>query len=363
VALRDIAITLKRWAQAHQMMGNNYPSRPDYDSAIIRSIFGAAGVPHVTQILQDRHVAYIGINELKDEIIIYTRKKLTAPQRRALSHSAITLGGTHVSLIFKHGGVPHAGWPPVSPIVSPSYMHTDRHACGGSVYIGSEKGAGTLGCLVRSSDGTLYGLSNNHVTGGSNYAVPGLPIIAPGFLDVAAFGQDPETIGHHFRSYPFIDGIPEVVDCSGNLDAAIFKISDPDRVSSMQRSYYDTPSEAVPMEVGMRVSKIGRTTGLTHGEVVSELPDAEFVEYEVDVCKGKKFIYFQSLFLIQATPGEFTQGGDSGSLITAPDPKEPKARRAVGMVIGGDDTGLSFALSLDRVLKYFDVTLVSGHNV
>jgi hypothetical protein len=360
VALRDIAITLKRWAQAHQMMGNNYPSRPDYDSGIIGTIFKAAGVPQVTAILQDRHVAYIGV---KDEIIIYTKKKLTSPQRKTLSHAAITLAGTHIALVFKHGGVAHAGWPPAPPIVAPTYMHNGCHACGGSVYIGSEKGAGTLGCLVRSADGTLYGLSNNHVTGGSNYAVPGLPIIAPGFLDVAAFGQDPETIGHHAKAYPFIDGIPEVVDCTGNLDAAIFKISDPDRVSSMQRGSYDTPSDAIPMEVGMRVSKIGRTTGLTHGEVVSELPDAEFVEYEVDVCKGKKFIYFHSLFLIQATPAEFTQGGDSGSLITAVDPNDPKVRRAVGIVIGGDETGISFAISLDMVLKYFDVTLVSGHNV
>jgi hypothetical protein len=362
VALREIAINLKKWAQNQQMMGFSYPSRPDYDAGIIRTVFGAAGVPYVTTVLQNRQISYIGINEPANEIIIYTKRKLAAKDRNALSRAAVNIGpGQQVALIFKHAGTAHAGWPAVPPIVPPVYMHDDRFACGGSVYIGSEKGAGTLGCLVRSPAGTLYGLSNNHVTGGCNYAVPGLPIIAPGLLDVAAHGQDPETIGHHSRAYPFVDGIPEIVDATTNLDAALFEISSPDRVSSMQRNSFDTPSDCVPMAVGMRVSKCGRTTGLTHGEVVSELPDCDVVEYEVDVCSGKKYVYFKSLFMIAATPGEFSLAGDSGALITTMDANN--VRKAVGIIIGGDETGLSFALSLDRVLQHFDVELVSGHNV
>ena len=190
---------------------------------------------------------------------------------------------------------------------------------------------------MRSQDGTLFGLSNNHITGGCNYAVPGLPIIAPGILDVAAGGQDPETIGHHYSAYPFVDGIPEIVSADDNLDAAIFKISNLDRVSSMQRQHWDTPTECIPMEVGMRVAKVGRTTSVTYGEVTSELFDCEQVEYDMDLCGGRKYVYFKSLFVINATTGLFSQGGDSGSLITNVDGNG--VRRAVGIIVGGDGTG------------------------
>jgi hypothetical protein len=361
VALRDLALALKRWAQNEQMMGKNYPSRPGYDSDLVRTFFGAAGVPHVTKILQDRRISYIGINDISNEIHVYTSKKLSRGDQKALSHAAVNIAGVPTSLVFKHGGMAHAGGVPAPPAVAPVHMHGGRYSCGTSIYLASEKGAGTFGCLVRSQDGTLYGLSNNHVTGGCNYAVPGLQILAPGSLDVAAGAQDPETIGHHAKAYPFVDGIPEIVTADDNLDAALFKIADSNRVSSMQRAAYDTPAECIPMQVGMRVSKVGRTTGLTHGEVVSELPDCEGIEYDVDVCGGKKYVYFKSLFVIVATHGDFSQGGDSGSLVINIDGNG--VRRAVGIIVGGDGTGLSFALSLDRVLEHFDVALVSSHNV
>lgn len=361
VALRDIAVALKHWAQNEQMMGSNYPQRPGFDAGMIRTFFGIAGIPLVTKVLQDRRISYIGVNDITNDIIVYTKKKLSSRDAKALGNATAQIAGQQISILFKHGGVAHAGGPPGPPAVPATYMHQNRFACGSSVYIGSEKGAGTLGCLVRSQDDTLYGLSNNHVTGGSNYAVPGLPIIAPGMLDVAAHGQDPETIGHHHNAYPFIDGIPAIVDANSNLDAALFKISAPDRISSSQRGAYDTPDQCIPMQVGMRVSKAGRTTGVTHGEVVSELPDCEGVEYEVDICGGKKYVYFKSLFVIQATNGLFSQAGDSGSLVINLDANG--VRRATGIIVAGDETGLSFALSLDRVLDHFDVTLVSGHNV
>jgi hypothetical protein len=362
VALRELAISIKKWAQSEQMMGRNYPSHPQFDAGLIRTVFGQAGLPAVTRILQDRMIAGIGINELTDEIVIFTRKRLRNPDIRALSQAAVTIGGTRISLVFRNGGMPFAGANPPPPTGVPAaWLHNDRYACGSSIYIGSEKGAGTLGCLVRSPDGTLYGLSNNHITGGCNYAVPGLPIVSPGSLDVAAGAQDPETIGHHSRAYPFVDGLPEIVDAIHNLDAAIFKITNPDRVSSMQRDAYDTPDVCVPLEVGMRVQKVGRTTGSRHGEVVAEYPDCEPIEYELHIIGGKKQVYFQGMFIITASPSDFAQPGDSGALIVEVQQNGP--RRAVGIVVGTDGTGLCYALSLHRVLEHFDVALVSNHNV
>jgi hypothetical protein len=362
LALRDIALALKKWAQNEQMMGSNYPARPQYDVGLIRTFFSQAGVPHVTRILQDRQISYIGVNDITNDIIVFTRKKPTTKEKRILAAAASPMiGGQQISLQFKYGNVAHVGGVPSPPIgVPPFALHGDRYTCGSSIYIGSEKGAGTLGCLVRNQNGELFGLSNNHVTGGCNYAVPGLPIIAPGILDIAAGGQDPETLGHHHAAQPFVDGIPDVVDATHNLDAAIFKIANPDRVSSMQRASYDTPSDCVPMSVGMRVSKVGRTTGATHGEVVAELPDCNPVVYDVDICAGHKLVYFKELFVIQATNGNFTEPGDSGSLVVNIDAQG--IRRGTGIVIGGDGTGLTFALSLHRVLEHFNVELVAGHN-
>jgi hypothetical protein len=38
------------------------------------------------------------------------------------------------------------------------------------------------------------------------------------------------------------------------------------------------------------------------------------------------------------------------------------SKKAVGLVVAGDENGLTFVLSIDRILKYFDAELVGGHN-
>jgi hypothetical protein len=362
MAIRDIARLLKQWAVAKGMMGQ-YPVNPNFDAPPIRGFFGAIGIPYATRVLQDRGISYIGINEILNEIVIFTSRKLNARDHRALSNLALAVGGgERITLQFEHCAIAQAGSPPTPPSVPAYHVHNGRYTCGSSIYIGSEKGAGTLGCLVRGADGTLYGLSNNHVSGGSNYARPGLPILAPGMADVTAGGQDPETIGHHYRAHPFVDGLPEVVNAADNLDAALFTIADEARVSSMQRGSFDTPANHIPLAVGMNVLKVGRTTGVTHGDVTSELFDAEAVLYNLDIIGGRKIVYFQSLFTIKGTVGLFSQAGDSGSLIINTD--AGGIRRAVGIVVAGDEnSGTCLALSLDRMLQHFGVTLVSGHNV
>lgn len=362
MAIREIALLIKQWAQAKGMMGQ-YPVNPDFEAPAIRGFFGAVGVPYATRVLQDREISYIGIDEIRNEIVIFTKKRLVTKDQRAFSNLGLNMGGVdRIALRFEQCAVAHAGAPPISPAVPPYFIHNGRYTCGSSIYIGSEKGAGTLGFLARDAAGTLYGVSNNHVAGGSNYARPGLPILAPGMADVTAGGQDPETLGHHHKAYPFVDGLPDVVDATHNLDAALFTIADEDRVSSMQRGSYDTPQACVPLAMGMNVSKVGRTTGLTHGEVTSELFDCEAVLYDLDIIGGRKVVYFQSLFTIHSSTGAFSQFGNSGSLIVHVDGNG--IRRSTGIVVAGDEnSGTCLALSLDRVLQHFGITLVCGHNV
>jgi hypothetical protein len=361
MAIRDVALKIKRWAQANQMIGLSKES-PPVDIETIRNVFHGIGVPIATQILQDRGISYIGVNDINNEITIFTKRRLTAKDKRTLEQASYTEGEARYAIAFRSGNIAHAGPKADLPIgIAPYHKIEDRYTCGSSVYIGSEKGAGTLGCLVRDrTGGQLYGLSANHVTGGSNYAAPGLPIVAPGSLDVTAGGADPTTLGHHSDAYPFIDGLPDAVEADENLDAAIFTIADPNIVTSMQRAEYDTPSDCVPLAVGMRVTKVGRTTGKTNGTVVSELFDFEPIYYELDIIGGKKVVYFKSLFTILGDTQPFSHAGDSGSLIVTT--TDEGVKKAVGIVVAADDNASTFALSVDRILAYFDVELVGDHN-
>jgi hypothetical protein len=364
MALRDVALAIKQWALSNQMMGETLvtPVTPAVDAGLIRNVFGRTGVPLVTQILQNRRITYIGINEVANSIVIFTSKKLVAREQKLLANIGGQAGGVQFHLEFVHSGFAHAGGlPPPPPGIRPYTEHNGRYTCGSSIFIAADRGAGTLGCLTRDAAGELYGLSNNHVTAACNYAPPGFPIVAPGMLDVSAGGRDPATIGHHYRAVPFIDGIPEIVGATDNLDAALFKIADGDAVSSMQRDAYDTPANTMPLAVTMEVQKVGRTSGRTSGVVIAEMIPLHPIRYDVDMIKVGKLIWFQGLFGIQSTNGLFSHQGDSGSLIVHVDQNQD--RHAVGIVVGSTPEGLTLALSIERILTYFDVSLVSGHNV
>jgi hypothetical protein len=92
---------------------------------------------------------------------------------------------------------------------------------------------------------------------------------------------DPFTIGHHFTLRPIHDGHPSMIDINVNLDVATFTILDPDRVTSMQGGSYDTPPTVRPLGETMRVEKVGRTTGHTHGTVVGASVASVSVYYDV----------------------------------------------------------------------------------
>jgi hypothetical protein len=140
VALRDLAIALKKWAQNEQMMGSNYPSRPGFDAQLIRNFFGQAGVPAVTKVLQDRQISYIGINDITNTIIVYTKRKPSPRDKKVLQGAAATIGGQQIHIDFKHGNIAQAGAIPAPPAGVPAfYLHQNRYSCGGSIYIGPRK--------------------------------------------------------------------------------------------------------------------------------------------------------------------------------------------------------------------------------
>lgn len=322
------------------------------------------------QVLRTKLVQTVGFNETRSEILVYTRR--TAPvSKKAMSFlpSAVE----NIAIKYRQGAQEPIGAAPSVPFGGPAYVvravgGVDRYTCGSSISTGNFRDAGTLGALVRNAQGELFGLSNNHVSGHCSFAEVGLPILAPGVFDVTARGQDPFTLGHHSQALRMIAGSADNVDHKLNLDAAIFRIADASRVSSYQRTDYDTPGSSAPLTAGLLVEKVGRTTGLTRGFVQAQVQGAHPISYSAQLHGFAGVVSFEPVFTIIGLGNvAFSDGGDSGSLITSVDPNGQRV--AVGIVVGGMGDArapggkVTIALAIEPILHELAVTLATGHNV
>lgn len=323
-----------------------------------------------TALLRKQRIMAVGFNEADCEVTVFTR---FAPPRSKKVLSLVPTRMDDVKIIYRQGvaspldaslPAPHSS----PPFVMRATSRGSHYACGSSISAGNVRDAGTLGCLVRDSAGVLYGLSNNHVCGSCSYAEADLPILAPGVFDVAPHNHAPFTIGFHSRALPFRAGSPSVVDISANTDAAIFRIASEDQVTSYQGTIYDTPTSAGVLDAGIKVEKVGRTSGYTKGTVVTRILGPLPINYSSAEHQFSGKIFFEPLFVIHGEAADaFSTSGDSGSLITTVTPQG--ARVAVGLVVGSMKDGkapggeATMALAISPILQSLGVTLVSGHNV
>lgn len=201
--------------------------------------------------------------------------------------------------------------------------------------------AGTIGCRV--TDGTnVYALSNNHVYANENQANIGDAVIQPGTYDGGASPVD--DIG---TLYDF-----EPIDFSGDnvIDAAI-ALSDTDSLgNSTPSDGYGTPmSTTAAAYINQKVKKYGRTTGLTKGQVYA-------LNATVQVGYDSGDAVFTGQIVI--SPGSFSTGGDSGSLVVVDGKGRDKAedRKPVGLLFAGS-TFFTIANPIDAVLDRFGVTV------
>ena len=207
--------------------------------------------------------------------------------------------------------------------------------------------AGTIGCRVKDAIGNVYALSNNHVYANQNDASLGDEVIQPGTYDGGSLPNDFIGVLDNFQPIDFSGG-------NNTIDAAIAMLT-PDFLGAATPSDgYGTPSSAiVSAGLGMLVQKYGRTTGWTHGQISG-------INVTVNVCYeslGGIFCIKQARFVnqITITPGTFSGGGDSGSLIvTDDDYKNP-----VGLLFAGSDT-MTIANLIGPVLARFGVTVDDG---
>lgn len=195
--------------------------------------------------------------------------------------------------------------------------------------------AGTLGALVE-KNGKRYILSNNHVLARSNLAKKGEAIIQPGLFDqrpvcveptgdedtVAVLSKKKKLKFGGTRNNSADAAIARVVPGAVNPDGRVMKIGIPGTA----------PLEP---EVGMRVKKSGRSSGLTRGSIIT-VNFSSNITYEPKCKSGiTKIARFIDMIVIEGADDEpFSKGGDSGSMIYEDVDECP---RPVGLLFAGND--------------------------
>lgn len=208
--------------------------------------------------------------------------------------------------------------------------------------------AGTLGCLARGRTAPrinrLMILSNNHVLANSNAAAIGDCVAQPGPIDGGRCPADQVAVLERFVPINFAGGA-NVVDCATAW-------AWPDRVrrelmyiSGGVTRFFRVGATPVAAARGMLVGKSGRTTQLTRGTITA-------VGVAINVNYGGRIARFVDQIAIRAANGDFSRGGDSGSLIWTWDTR----RAPVGLLFAGGG-GTTFANRITRVLAALDIQL------
>lgn len=229
--------------------------------------------------------------------------------------------------------------------------------------------AGTFGCVVRDrSTGDTLLLSNNHVLADCNRGAPGDAILQPGTADggrepddvIAAlerfgeiqFTRQPGTCplasglvravnalaawgGFHHRLEAWRED-PQAVN---RIDAAVARPMDENDVLA-EVLEIGALSGTRPPELGLRVRKSGRSSGVTNGEII-------VVETTITVAYGDSTAQFNGQ--IVTTP--MSRPGDSGSVLV-----EAGGPRAVGLLFAGSDLATIYN-PIDDVLRALAVEL------
>lgn len=327
-SVRDLKIQL-----AQEVFG---PLAQDLLERALKPKLGMAPRPSPLQ----RLALGIGRGRLPGDFSLAVRLQTNSPDlQRIVAHLSQETHG-EIDVLFVGRPRAFAGDPPPPEVL--------RKACRPLV-VGCSVGhiaatAGTLGLLARHrKTGHPVMLSNAHILAPSGKAKSGEPVMQPGPIDG---GGLPST-----RVGALFDVIPLKADGPNQADAAIAMI-DPsvtifDGGVPGLGAFVIGPDEAIRPGVG--VVKLGRTTGIRHGQIrATELDDLG-----VDYDSGT--LVFDNQIEIEGEPGlPFSDNGDSGSLVL------DEGLRAIGLVFAGvpegnEGRGLSYANHLPRILTFLDL--------
>jgi len=187
--------------------------------------------------------------------------------------------------------------------------------------------AGTLGSFVQRRDesgATTFALSNNHVFADVNTLPAGTIMIQP-----AARDGSPNEEYAKLTAYTPIQ-FPPPAAVTNRFDAAIAAVTDITKVKlgTINGIARYTPVIGTPVP-GMRVTKSGRTTGVTSGKIVAIRTNPIQVDYGVP--GSPRIASFIDTIEIIGDSGSFSMPGDSGSVIL-----DTESGRPVALLFAGD---------------------------
>lgn len=208
---------------------------------------------------------------------------------------------------------------------------------------------GTLGSLIQNGSGTQYLLSNNHVMARSDQASLGETIIQPGLIEdnCTPYGQ-----GGTETPVGTLTGFLSLKSNLTNADAAIAQVGanmvDPGgKILELGALSNGTLAAAPPgtslnggkgepASPNMSVAKSGRTTGLTCAGISTVSLDVP-VDYYTDCAETKPYLTKMYTNQIGIEGNQFSDAGDSGSLVVDSSNAEP-----VGLFFAGgvDSSGV-----------------------
>ena len=214
---------------------------------------------------------------------------------------------------------------------------------------------GTLGSLIQNATGTQYLLSNNHVLARSDQATIGEPIIQPGLIDDNC---TPLNDGGTETPVGVLSGFVPLKASSTNADAAIAQVNSGavsangsilelgarqsnGTLGSAPPGVSSTDGKGEAAALGMNVAKSGRTTGLTCANVFALALDVQ-VDYFTDCAETKPYFTKEYTNQISIDGNQFSDAGDSGSLVVDTGTAEP-----VGLFFAGgvNQSGLGIGVA------------------
>jgi hypothetical protein len=210
---------------------------------------------------------------------------------------------------------------------------------------------GTIGCFVKKNGAGRFILSNNHVVAGENRGVTGDRILQPGAATFVASDLVAKLSVSDFEPLLFSPHGASIA--AGNVllnevDAGLAEV-EPTVVSTNtylpMRTGITAPSAFGTARRDDIVSKVGRTTGLTHGKVTAVGTIVSNVGY------GSKEAWFRGSIEISNVAGiAFSAGGDSGSAIVN------TSGEVVGLLYAGNGSQ-TYACPIDAVVKALGISL------
>lgn len=215
--------------------------------------------------------------------------------------------------------------------------------------------AGTLACFVKDRDtGRIGVLSNNHVLANTNNAAIGDEVRQPGRSDG---GGSQDRMASLAGFVPLLFG-----GASNHVDCAWAAHDSPPRHEDRSGRYDSAEnlvgqlSGAVQGSIlpGEFVTKIGRTTGYTQGEI--DLINVNNLTVDMG---GGAIARFDGQFQIRGLSAvPFSRRGDSGSLIVDQNSDPAGLLFASSSTGGFDNTGLTWANPIGMVLNLLNLEIV-----